>query len=74
MQLDTINQLYLELSQVATATTAKELALRAQLAAVDAALWPAGDKPDNYEPDRIIRIRALLRLKASSPPLLPNKE
>lgn len=31
MELDTINKLFLELSQVATATTAKELALEEKL-------------------------------------------
>ena len=63
MQLDTINKLFLELSQVATATTAKELALRAQLDAVDAALWPNGNKPDGYEADRAARLRAILKLQ-----------
>ena len=38
MQLDTINTLYLELSQVATATTAKELALKKELAEIDGEL------------------------------------
>ncbi len=63
MQLDTINQLFLELSQVATATTAKELALRRQLDAVDAALWPNGGKPENYAADRATRLRAVLALR-----------
>lgn len=34
MELETVNKLYLELSQVATATTVKELALRAEVAAL----------------------------------------
>ena len=63
MQLDTINTLYLELSQVATATTAKELALRAQLDAVDSVLWSTGNKPKNYEACRATRLRAMLKLK-----------
>lgn len=62
MQLDTINTLYLELSQVATATTAKELALKKELAEIDGELWPDGDKPDNYAPDRALRVRAILSL------------
>lgn len=62
MQLDTINILYLELSQVATATTAKELALKKELADLDAQLWPDGDKPDSYEPDRALRIRTIIDL------------
>lgn len=63
MQLETINRLYLELSQFATAQTSKELALRGQLDAVDQALWPEG-KPANYEPDRAVRIRALVRIRS----------
>lgn len=62
MDLEIINRLFLELSQFATATTAKELKLRAELDAVDATLWPDG-KPDTYEPDRSARIRALTKLK-----------
>lgn len=62
MQLDTINTLYLELSQVATATTAKELALKKELSEIDAALWPDGDRPANYEPDRALRISAILHI------------
>ena len=32
MELETINKLYLELSQITTATTAREILLRTQLA------------------------------------------
>ena len=35
MELETINKLYLELSQVATATTEKEFKLRAALVRID---------------------------------------
>jgi hypothetical protein len=63
MQLDTINTLYLELSQVATATTAKELALRAQLNAVSSILWPDDTQPVDYEPDLATRLRAMLTLR-----------
>jgi hypothetical protein len=69
MQLDTINTLYLELSQVATATTAKELALakerdelQRQLDEVDAMIWPSG-KPVSYEPNRLVALRAMFRLR-----------
>ena len=69
MQLDTINTLYLELSQVATATTAKELALakerdelQRQLAEVDAMIWPSG-RPTSYEPNRIVALRTMFRLR-----------
>lgn len=62
MQLDTINTLYLELSQVATATTAKEIALRKLLDEVDAVIW--GDaRPTNYEPDRALALTTILKLR-----------
>ncbi len=62
MQLDTINTLYLELSQVATATTAKEIALRKLLDGVDAVIW--GDaRPTNYEPDRALALTTILKLR-----------
>lgn len=35
--------------------------LRAELVAIDEALWPCG-KPANYEPNRAVRIRALMQL------------
>lgn len=62
MELETINRLYLELSQVATATTAKEQRLKNELDDVDAILWPNGNKPTNYEPHRATRLKAMLHL------------
>lgn len=49
MQLDTINTLYLELSQVATATTAKELALKKELAAIIARAEAAEERVAELE-------------------------
>ncbi len=63
MELEIINKLFLELSQVTTAKTAKELALQRQLDAVDAILWPNGNKPEHYEPERAVRLRAILSLR-----------
>lgn len=74
MQLETINTLYLELSQVATATTAKEIALQKELAEIDAELWPDGDKPENYEPDRALRIRTIMDLAKKSAPRIGELE
>ena len=66
MELDTINKLYLELSQVATAKTSRELRLQTQLDDVDAILWPNGDRPANYEPCRALRLRAMLHLLSAN--------
>ena len=66
MELETINKLYLELSQIATATTAKERKMTVELAEIDSLLWPEG-KPIGYNPDRAIRLRALLRLCGKKP-------
>jgi hypothetical protein len=66
MQINTINKLYLELSQIATAKTARELALEKELARVDAELWRDEGKPKNYEPDRALRLRAIMKLSKAN--------
>ena len=66
MQLDTINKLYLELSQIATAKTARELVLEKELARVDAELWRGEGKPKNYEPDRALRLRTIMNLSKAN--------
>ncbi len=64
MQLEIINKLFLELSQIATATTAKELAMQRELDRIDAVLFPNG-KPLGHNPDRATKIRALLKINKS---------
>jgi hypothetical protein len=66
MELETINKLFLELSQITTATTAKELAMQRELDRIDAVIFPSG-KPLNYNPDRATKIRTLIKLNPPTP-------
>lgn len=66
MELEIINKLFLELSQIATATTAKELAVQRELDRIDAVLFPNG-KPLGHNPDRATKIHALIKLNPPTP-------
>jgi len=61
MELETLNKLYLELSQFVTAKTEREIQLEKELQEVDEELY--GDaRPQSYNPSRAITIRALKKL------------
>lgn len=77
MNLEIINKLFLELSQVATAQTKRELDLEKDLRSMKAAYYAAAERPEITDTDRLNLLLGFVALRSiydweSAPPFGPS--